>query len=346
MTRRSLHSGSHPLAAPEEQLRHLEERVAVTFDEKLKQQGVGPLMTTRPEILQINVGYRCNQTCKHCHVDAGPDRTEQMSEETIGHVLEWLRCGQFKCLDITGGAPEMHPKFRWLIDEARKFFTGEIIVRSNLTILVANPVYKELPGFFRDRGIRVCSSLPFYQADRTDRQRGDGVFEKSIRALRALNDVGYGKPETGLVLDLVYNPAGAFLPGDQHELERSFREALRADHGIEFTNLFVITNVPVSRFLDFLIQSGNLEGYMEKLVSQFNPSAVNGLMCRTTVSVDWQGNLYDCDFNQMLGLKSNVPKPNIRHTEPETLHDRRVVTRPHCFACTAGQGSSCQGATV
>ena len=345
MVTRSLQADRHPLSSAQEQLRVLES-IGASFDHRLAESAIPPLEPARPDILQINIGYQCNQTCRHCHVDAGPDRKERMSEQTSEQVVDWLQSGAFTTLDITGGAPEMHARFRWLVDNARKTPVQEIIVRSNLTILVANPSYAELPAYFRDNRVRICSSLPFHQASRTDRQRGEGVFEKSIRALRLLNDVGYGMPGSGLILDLVYNPSGAFLPGDQTELENEFREALRRDHDIAFNRLFTITNVPISRFLDFLIRSGNLEMYMEKLVNSFNPAAVSGLMCRNTISVDWQGNLYDCDFNQMLDLKMALPVAHIGSMRPDGLQERRVVTRPHCFACTAGNGSSCQGATV
>lgn len=258
-------------------------------------------------------------------------------------VLEWLRTGLFHTLDITGGAPEMHGDFRWLVEQASLTPVNEIIVRSNLTIIVSNPGYLKLPEFFRTHKVRICSSLPFHQADRTDRQRGEGVFSKSIRALKMLNAAGYGQPDSGLILDLVYNPAGAFLPGNQTELEHEFKTALQREHGILFNRLLTITNVPVSRFLDFLLASGNYDTYMRKLVEGFNPAAVDGLMCRNTISVDWQGQLYDCDFNQMLGMKMLLPSVHISSVRPEELSGREISTCRHCFACTAGNGSSCQG---
>ncbi len=289
----------------------------------------------------------CNQVCKHCHVDAGPDRQEIMTRETLQHCLEVLAEAKINTLDITGGAPEMNPNFRWFVSEARKAGVAEIIVRSNLTILTANPSYYDLPEFFKETNLRVCSSLPFYNADKTDRQRGQGVFEKSIKGLQMLNQVGYGKEGSNLILDLVFNPSGAFLPGNQEQLQRDFKKELKNHFDIDFNNLFTITNIPISRFLDFLIESGNYEDYMEKLINAFNPAAVGGVMCRNTISIDWQGYLYDCDFNQMLGLKTS-PKAgqHISAFDKAKLEQREIVVGQHCFACTAGAGSSCQGATI
>jgi radical SAM/Cys-rich protein len=233
------------------------------------------------------------------------------------------------------------------VSEARARGVKEIIVRSNLTIIVANPKYYDLPDFFEEHQVRVVSSLPFYNAGKTDRQRGEGVFKDSIEALHRLNKIGYGQPGSGLILDLVYNPVGAFLPGDQKQLERDFKQELKQHFNVNFNSLFTITNIPISRFLDFLLESGNYEEYMEKLVNAFNPSAVPGVMCRNTISVDWQGYLYDCDFNQMLGLKT--AKSAGQHLSEFDLHqleNRQIVIGQHCFACTAGAGSSCQGATV
>lgn len=348
---KSLHARSHRLSRPEEQLQFLESFFSaddslVPFGEKIKESGLGSLTPDLTEILQVNLGYQCNQTCAHCHVDAGPDRKEQMTREMMKIVLGVIKRFSFKTLDITGGAPEMHPEFRWFVEEAKLSGVNEIIVRSNLTIIVSNPKYHDLPEFFSSNQVRICSSLPFYQASRTDRQRGDGVFEKSVRALKMLNDAGYGHSGSGLILDLVYNPSGAFLPANQNELEKEFKKELFEKHGIFFNRLLTITNVPISRFLEYLIQSGNTELYLEKLVNSFNPATVPGLMCRNTVSVDWRGFLYDCDFNQMLNLKIDVTKPHISNYDPDGFMNRTIVTRPHCYACTAGAGSSCQGSTI
>lgn len=346
---KSLHARQHALAAQARQVEFLENGIFKSgalppFQQKLEAHQLHPLVPGALEIFQVNIGYMCNQVCKHCHVDAGPDRTEIMTRETMELCLNILRTHSIPTLDITGGAPEMNPDFRWFVTEAKKTGVKEIIVRSNLTIIRANAKYYDLPEFFADKGVRICSSLPFYRADKTDRQRGEGVFLKSIEALQMLNAVGYGKPETGLVLDLVFNPSGAFLPGSQHQLERDFKNELHKLYAIQFNHLFTITNTPVSRFLDFLIDSGNYEAYMEKLISVFNPHAVPGVMCRNTISVDWQGQMYDCDFNQMLGL--NVATKGSSHIldfDLSQLQSRSIVTSQHCFACTAGAGSSCQG---
>lgn len=349
---KSLHARHHQLAQQEKQVEFLsngifKEGKLPTFKKKIEIGGHYPLMASRIEIFQMNIGYMCNQVCKHCHVDAGPDRKEIMTRDTMQQCLDVLTRTKIKTLDITGGAPEMNPDFRWFVTEARKCGVEEIIVRSNLTIILANPKYYDLPQFFKENRVRICSSLPFYNADKTNRQRGEGVFETSIKALQILNDVGYGKADSELVLDLVYNPTGAFLPGDQMQLQRDFKKELHDHFNVVFNNLFTITNIPISRFLDFLIESGNYEEYMEKLVNAFNPSAVEGVMCRNTISVDWQGYLYDCDFNQMLGLR--VQEKSDQHISTfniQRLEQREIVISQHCFACTAGAGSSCQGATA
>lgn len=317
------------------------------FREKLEQCGQLPLTPNQLEVFQVNVGYMCNQTCKHCHVDAGPDRKEIMTRETMQHCIDLVRKHKFHTVDITGGAPEMNPDFRWFVEELKQAGAREIIVRCNLTIIVANPKYNDLPQFFKQHQIRVVSSLPYYKADKTDRQRGEGVFSKSIQALQLLNEVGYGKEGAGLILDLVYNPAGAFLPGSQEALEKDFKRELKALFNVEFNSLLCITNIPVSRFLDYLVESGNYEEYMEKLVMAFNPGAVERVMCRNTISVSWDGYMYDCDFNQMLDLKIDKSIGNHVSTfNLEALSNRNILISQHCYGCTAGAGSSCQGATV
>ncbi|MCB0480157.1 MAG: arsenosugar biosynthesis radical SAM protein ArsS [Flavobacteriales bacterium] len=349
---KSLHARKHDLASVDNQLKFLNNGIFEngkldSFEKQLLKSGRWPLKPTELEIFQINLGYMCNQTCKHCHVDAGPDRKEIMTRDTMQLCLDVLRNTQVHTLDLTGGAPEMNPDFRWFVEEAVKTGVEEIIVRSNLTIILANPKYHDLPDFFKKHKIRVVSSLPYYKKSKTDRQRGDGVFDKSIRALTMLNELGYGKPETGLVLDLVYNPSGAFLPGDQLSLENDFKKSLLAEFEITFNHLFTITNLPISRFLEYLVASENYEDYMESLVMAFNPLTVDGLMCRNTISIDWKGFLYDCDFNQMLEIKVAAKgSEHISAWNIDALAKRNIMTNQHCFGCTAGAGSSCQGTTA
>jgi len=316
------------------------------FAQSLDEIGLFPLHPIGHEIFQVNIGKMCNQTCKHCHVDAGPDRKEIMSKVTMQACLNALaEHPEFTTVDITGGAPEMNPDFRWFVEEIGKL-QRKIIVRCNLTIVVANKKYHDLPEFFRSHRIEVISSLPFYTKSRTDNQRGDGVFEDSIKALQLLNQAGYGVPNTGLALHLVYNPAGAFLPASQSLLEKEFKQALFKDFGIFFNQLFTITNMPISRYLEYLLVSGNYETYMSKLVAAFNPLAAQNVMCRNTLSVGWDGYLYDCDFNQMLDLKVDGPSQHISDFHSAALLQRNIVLRQHCYGCTAGSGSSCGGATA
>ncbi|WP_276499185.1 arsenosugar biosynthesis radical SAM (seleno)protein ArsS [Pontibacter litorisediminis] len=317
------------------------------FAGRLREYDLFPLKPTGTTILQVNVGKMCNQTCKHCHVDAGPDRKEIMTRETMQLCIEALRQSpQITTVDLTGGAPEMNPDFRWFVAELSRL-GRQVIVRCNLTIILANKKYHDLPEFFRKHGVHVVSSLPYFQASRTDAQRGEGVFEKSIKALHLLNEVGYGKEGTGLLLDLVYNPSGAFLPGGQKPLEAEFKRRLKGGYGIDFNNLLCITNLPVSRYLDYLVKSGNYNSYMQKLIAAFNPAAAEGVMCRNTVSVGWDGYLYDCDFNQMLELKVEAGTPqHIREFKLDALDERSIVLNQHCYGCTAGAGSSCGGETV
>ncbi len=347
---KSLKASGHQLANSSTQLNLLEQEVAVklnlpSFRQKLKTADLFPLRPTELAIFQVNVGKMCNQVCKHCHVDAGPDRKEIMTRETMQQCLDALAQTNIPTVDLTGGAPEMNPDFRWFVQEIRRL-GRHVIVRCNLTIIVANPKYHDLPEFYRDNQIEVVSSLPFYNADKTDRQRGKGVFQDSIKALTMLNAVGYGQPDSPLQLNLVYNPAGAFLPGSQDGLERQFKRVLLDEFGIVFNNLYAITNIPVSRYLDYLIASGNYDGYMEKLVNAFNPVAAQGVMCRNTISVGWDGQLYDCDFNQMLDLNVASSVKHVRDFDTEQLSQRAIVVNEHCYGCTAGAGSSCGGTTT
>ena len=345
---KSLKSRQDSLAQTEKQLEILnggifEDGTLPTFKEKVKNSNIQQVRPKGLEILQINVGYMCNQVCSHCHVDAGPDRKEIMTQETMEQILQVLRNSKINTVDLTGGAPEMHPQFRWFVEKIRKTEVEEIIVRSNLTIILANKKYNDLPEFFAEHKIHVISSLPFYKRNKTDRQRGDGVFDSSIKALQMLNAVGFGLPNSELQLDLVYNPSGAFLPGDQKALELDFKKALDEDFNIKFNLLFTITNLPISRFLDYLIASENYEEYMHALVDAFNPSAVGGVMCTNTISVSWEGFLFDCDFNQMLDLKVDSTIAHISEFNSTALDGRNIRLSQHCYGCTAGAGSSCQG---
>ncbi len=314
------------------------------FSAKLKESDLYPLKPIGVEIFQVNMGKMCNQVCAHCHVDAGPDRKEIMTKETMEQCLVAIKNSGIKTVDLTGGAPEMNPNFRWFVEEVHALGC-KVIVRCNLTIIVANKKYHDLPEFYKKNNIEIVSSLPHYSSKKTDSQRGNGVFEKSIKALRMLNEVGYGKEGSGLVLNLVYNPSGAFLPPSQEGLERQFKRKLKQDFDIEFNTLFAITNIPISRFLEYLVASKNHLGYMEKLVNLYNPSAAKGVMCRNTISVGWDGFLYDCDFNQMLEMKVSVAKKHQHVSEfnSDTLTNRSIRLNNHCFGCTAGSGSSCGG---
>jgi radical SAM/Cys-rich protein len=345
---KSLHRTNHPLSSPEYQVSVLEDPDQLPgippFEEKLASAGLFPLKAQGIEIFQVNIGKMCNQTCKHCHVDAGPDRKEIMTKETMQLCLDVLSKSDITTVDLTGGAPEMNPHFRWFVEELSKL-GKQVLVRCNLTIIVANPKYADLPEFYAKHKVEVISSLPFYNPDRTDRQRGEGVFKSSVDALQMLNEVGYGIEGSGLVLNLVYNPSGAFLPASQQSLEQQFKKVLKEQYNIHFNQLFAITNMPISRFLEFLLQSGNYTGYMEKLANAFNPNAAAGLMCRNTLSVSWDGYLYDCDFNQMLDLKVDSPI-HLKDFNKELLNKRRIILGQHCYGCTAGAGSSCGGNTV
>lgn len=346
--KKSLHAKHDALADTQRQLELLSGGMFAdgelpTFKARIAQAGKFPLRPKKLEILQINLGYMCNQVCGHCHVDAGPDRREIMDRHTMELCLGAIGRTGAHTLDLTGGAPEMNPDFRWFVEEAAQAGIQDFIVRSNLTIILANKKYHDLPDFFKKHRVHVVSSMPHYTRGKTDKQRGDGVFDKSIKALKMLNAVGYGDPESGLRLDLVHNPSGAFLPGDQAALEHDFKKALWEDFNIVFNHLFSITNLPISRFLDYLLASDNYEEYMVALVDAFNPAAVEQVMCTNTLSVGWDGTLYDCDFNQMLGLKVSGKPSHIRDYDEAVLQERDIVISQHCYGCTAGAGSSCQG---
>lgn len=339
---KSLASRGEPLASASEQRRTLDATGTIPFERALEAP-LRPLRPERLEVLQVNVGKLCNQTCRHCHVDAGPDRREVMSREVLEACLRALDRAPIPTVDVTGGAPELHPDFRWFVAEVRAR-GRHVIDRCNLTIL-ETPSHRDLPGFLARHRVEVVCSLPHWAASSTDRQRGDGVFEASIRALRRLNEVGYGDGASGLRLCLVTNPVGAFLPGGQASLEREWKRELERRHGVRFDALYTITNMPIGRYLEWLEASGNLARYMERLVAAFNPAAAAKAMCRTTLSVAWDGALHDCDFNQMLELPIEGGA-SIHDFDPQRLAERAIVVGRHCFGCTAGAGSSCGGATT
>jgi radical SAM/Cys-rich protein len=345
---KSLLAAHNKLSFANEQIEILEhgstgEYRLIPFQQKLMESDLFPLKPTSISTFQINVGKMCNQVCKHCHVDAGPDRKEIMTKETMQECLNVLQANpNLHTVDLTGGAPEMNPNFRWFVEEIKKM-ERHIIVRCNLTIIMANKKYYDLPYFFKKHEVEVVSSLPFYNKDRTDKQRGDGVFEDSIKALQMLNEVGYGLEGSELKLNLVYNPAGAFLPPSQDVLEIEFKKALQKDYGIHFHALYAITNLPISRYLDYLLQSGNYEKYMEKLLDAYNPTAAANVMCRSIISVGWDGFLYDCDFNQMLEMKVDGKSNHVSNYNNAFLQQRNIIVGQHCYGCTAGAGSSCGG---
>ncbi|MBA2350747.1 MAG: arsenosugar biosynthesis radical SAM protein ArsS [Pseudomonadota bacterium] len=304
-----------------------------------------PIRRRKTETLQVNLGYRCNQSCLHCHVNAGPTRTEEMSRETLDDVIAYLRAARVGTLDITGGAPELNPHFRDLVRAARDLGV-RVIDRCNLTIL-EEPGREDLAAFLAGHNVEVAASLPCYAAENVDRQRGNGVFAASIRALRRLNGLGYAQPESSLVLNLVFNPQGATLPPDQVALEADYRVRLREAWGVEFNQLYTLANMPIARFGSTLVSKGQFGGYMNLLRSSYRAGNLDGVMCRSLISVDWQGYVYDCDFNQMLGLPlQHDGKSRLRLTDlvDVDLSNNAIVVKDHCYGCTAGQGSSCGGA--
>ncbi len=316
--------------------------LARTFDDALLAAQLFPLRATGIEILQLNVGKRCNQTCRHCHVDAGPDRKEVMPRAVWEAALDFLERSRIPALDITGGAPELHPDFREIVMRVSAL-GARVMHRCNLTAILL-PNYSDIPELLARYEVEIIASLPYYQARETDTQRGEGVFEESLSALRRLNQLGYGQGGK-LRLQLVMNPVGTFLPGSQPQLEALWKRELKRRYDIVFDQLFTITNMPVSRFLEFLEERGRTVEYMTTLVNAFNATAARGVMCRNTLSVGWDGTLYDCDFNQMLEMPVNHGAPTrIQDAALDLLSHRTIETGPHCFGCTAGAGSSCGGA--
>ena len=315
---------------------------AVDFREKLRQHGLGELRRREVTTLQINVGKLCNQACHHCHVEAGPKRTEIMPERVAERVLTLLAATpEIQTVDITGGAPELNENFRWLVSESRRM-QKQVIDRCNLTVLF-EPGLEALAEFLAANHVEITASLPCYTESNVDQQRGKGAFEKSIRALRLLNEIGYGQPGSSLALNLVYNPLGASLPPPQKKLEADYKSHLRESFGIEFNRLFTITNMPIKRFADMLVREGKHESYMGLLANHFNPATVEHVMCRDLVSIGWDGKIYDCDFNQMLDLETPGGKNIWEIDSFSELANSRIATGSHCFGCTAGAGSSCGG---
>lgn len=312
------------------------------FIERLNECGIFPLRANGIDILQMNITRRCNLTCKHCHVQAGPHRKEMMSRETMNHCIEAAGCKPITTIDITGGAPEMHPDLEWLLGKLTAL-EKRLIVRSNLVVM-REPAYRRYLDLFAAHKVELVGSLPDYNAERSDRQRGAGTFDGAIQVIRELNRRSYGLPGSGLALHLVHNPVGAYLPGPQSALEAEYRRVLRDRHGLHFNTLFCLVNTPIGRYADYLKRSGNWSDYMRVLQCAFNLQTVSRVMCRTTLSVGWDGRLYDCDFNQMLSLTVNSGAPDhIQDFDYNPLAEREIVVRSHCFACTAGAGSSCQG---
>ncbi len=313
------------------------------FITHLNQCGIYPIRAAGIEILQLNITRRCNLNCKHCHVQAGPQRTEAMTRETMAHCIQTAAHEAISTIDITGGAPELHPDLKWLVTELSAL-RKRVIVRTNLLVML-EPAFRHYMEFFAAQHVELVGSLPDYNAEKSDRQRGAGTFQQAIQVIRELNRLSYGIPGSGLALHLAHNPVGAYLPGPQAALEAEYRRVLRDVHGLQFNTLFCLINSPIGRYHDYLQRSGNLEDYMRSLRCAFNTRTVEHLMCRTTISVSWDGRLYDCDFNQMLDLPVSSGAPDhIRDFDYQRLAARRVVVRSHCFACTAGAGSSCQGA--
>jgi len=343
----SLRSRRTALADPQTQLARLHalDLDGADFEQALADSGWSGLHADTLRVFQINLGKLCNMACRHCHVDAGPDRTvENMSAETVDQCIQAIERTRPQSVDLTGGAPELNPHFRRLVDACVDLGV-HVMDRCNLSVLLLGS-QRDLAGFLADRKVEVVASLPHPRRRRTDAQRGNGAWKRSMKALKRLNDVGYGQGDADRVLTLMHNPSGAFLPGGHASMEREWKQALWRDHEIRFDRLIALNNMPIARFLEWLDDTGNLEPYMKRLVGAFNPAAVHGLMCRDTVSVGWDGRLYDCDFNQMLDLGVDVERPHVKHLSREAWQARRITTARHCFGCTAGAGSSCGGATT
>jgi radical SAM/Cys-rich protein len=312
---------------------------------KIKELCQYPIQPEKIEILQLNIIKKCNLQCKHCHVEAGPERIEKMSHEILNQCLRTLTLFEIDTVDITGGAPELHSDLPWFISEASKI-TKRVIIRSNLVILNETPYHKYF-DFYAKNNIELCASLPDYTGSKADIQRGKNFFNNSIDVIQKLNKMGYGKKDTGLVLNFVYNPVGAYLPGNQAALEYEFKSKLKKEYDIDFNNLFCITNMPIGRFLEYLERTDNIEDYFSALLNSYNKESIFNVMCKNTLNIGWDGRLYNCDFNQMLDMPIAISdKENILELGEMDLRDREILVHNHCFGCTAGEGSSCQGITV
>ena len=315
------------------------------FSEKVISVKKEPLTAIESKILQVNLGYKCNMSCKHCHVSGGPTQTQSMDAETAERVLQAVVDNPFETLDLTGGAPELNPSFRMLVTEARKAGRN-VIARTNLTIF-SEKTMEDVGEFYRDQRVELVASLPYYLEDSVDRVRGSGTYKKSIEVLKRLNNLGYGMGSPDLTLSLVYNPQGMFLAPPQNILEIEYKRELLERFGISFTHLYTILNMPIGRFKDFLSRTNNLDKYRERLANAFNPATLDGVMCRYIVNVGWDGRLFDCDFNQALGLTASSDGPqHIDDFDYQALIGRRITVDDHCYGCTAGQGSSCGGAVT
>jgi radical SAM/Cys-rich protein len=314
----------------------------IDFSSQIKEKNIA-IKRVSIETLQINLGKLCNQACNHCHVEAGPNRTENMEKKTVERILELLDLEpQIHTIDLTGGAPELNPHFRYMV-QAIKGMGKEVIDRCNLTVLF-EPGHEDTANFLRDQKVQIVASLPCYIEENVDGQRGNGVFQKSIKALKLFNDLGYGKPGTGLSLNLVYNPTGADLPGEQKELERSYKLRLKDDWDIEFNQLFAIANMPIKRFAHFLWREGLMDHYLKLLADNFNSQAAKDVMCTRLISIGWDGQIFDCDFNQMLDIPVGWKLQNIWDIDRFSQLDQKIALENHCYGCTAGSGSSCGGA--
>jgi len=326
---------------PQDQLFALDNLCLPKFIDKLRANGQYPMPAAGVDVLQMNICRKCNLFCKHCHVGAGPHRTEMMSKQLMGKCLEILRENEISTIDVTGGAPEINPHLEWFLDNA-SLLGRRLIVRSNLTLLQEE--YRHFIDIYVRNKVEIVTSLPHYKEDGTDKQRGKCAFTTIVEVIKQLNARGYGKENSGLVLNLVHNPTGFYLPGSQSALAHEYKSRLLADHGVSFNDLFCITNMPVGRYLEHLQKSDNLTDYMAELAAAFNPSAAENIMCKSTISVSYDGQLYDCDFNQMLGLPIES-HAHVNEFDMDTIGRRRIVLANHCYGCTAGSGSSCQGST-